>query len=241
MLDSPLPDCPVSPPSGVSVGDGGAWIFDLDNTLYPAVDSLFVHVSQRIRDYIGHFLGLDAEAAFRLQKDYFARYGTSLRGMMIEHAMDPAPFLAYVHDVDLAMIAPNPRLDAALGRLGGRKLIFTNASCDHAGRVLERLGIARHFDAIFDIADGDYVPKPEPEPYAALVRRHLLEPAATVMIDDIARNLLPAAALGMTTVWLRNNTDWGRTGATDGHVHHVADDLIAWLEAAAADPVPRHA
>lgn len=240
MLDSPLPDCPPSLCTAVSVG-GGAWIFDLDNTLYPAADSLFVQVSQRIRDYIGRFLDLDAEAAFRLQKDYFARYGTSLRGMMIEHGMDPAPYLAYVHDVDLAMIAPNPRLDAALGGLGGRKLVFTNASCDHAERVLERLGVARHFDAIFDIADGDYVPKPEPEPYAALVRRHAFDPTAAVMIDDIARNLLPAAALGMTTVWLRNDTDWGRTGAADGHVHHVVDDLIAWLETAAAAPASRRA
>jgi putative hydrolase of the HAD superfamily len=99
--------------------------------------------------------------------------------------------------------------------------------------VLERLGIARHFDAIFDIAAGDFVPKPEPAPYAALVRRHLLRPPVTVMVDDIARNLAPAAALGMTTVWLRNDTDWGCTGATDGHVHHVADDLIDWLETAA--------
>jgi putative hydrolase of the HAD superfamily len=239
MFDSPLPRFRDPPSAAASVGDGGAWVFDLDNTLYPAVDSLFVHVSQRIRDYIGRFLGLDAEAAHRLQKDYFVRYGTSLRGMMIEHAMDPVPFLDYVHDVDLAMIVPSPRLDAILGCLGGRKLIFTNASCDHAERVLERLGIARHFGAIFDIADADFVPKPEPAPYAALVRRHLLNPAATVMVDDIARNLAPAAALGMTTVWLRNDTDWGRTGAAESHVHHVADDLIDWLEAAAAGPV-RH-
>ncbi|WP_316979703.1 pyrimidine 5'-nucleotidase [Shumkonia mesophila] len=241
MVDSPPLDFPASPSTGVSVGDGGAWIFDLDNTLYPAVDSLFVHVSQRIRDYIGRFLDLDPEAAFQLQRDYFVRYGTSLRGMMIEHAMDPVPFLAYVHDVDLAMIAPNPRLDAALERLGGRKLIFTNASSDHAERVLERLGVARRFDAIFDIADGDFVPKPEPAPYATLVRRYVPKPAAAVMVDDIARNLAPAAALGMTTVWLRNDTDWGRTGAADGHVHHVADDLIAWLEDAAAGPFRRSA
>ncbi|MBE0533021.1 MAG: pyrimidine 5'-nucleotidase [Rhodospirillales bacterium] len=241
MVGSLPSDFPPPSRAGVAVGEGGVWIFDLDNTLYPAVDSLFVHVSQRIRDYIGRFLDLDSEAAFRLQKDYFVRYGTSLRGMMIEHAMDPVPFLAYVHDVDLAMIAPNPRLDAALTRLRGRKLIFTNASSDHAERVLDRLGVARHFDAIFDIADGDFVPKPESAPYAALVSRHVPKPAAAVMIDDIARNLAPAAALGMTTVWLRNDTDWGRTGAADGHVHHVADDLIAWLEGVAVETFHRSA
>lgn len=241
MFDSPLPESPARPFADGPPGDARTWIFDLDNTLYPAVDNLFVQVSRRIRDYIGRILGLDAEAAYRLQKDYFVRYGTSLRGMMIEHAMDPAPFLAYVHDVDLAMIEPSPRLDAALDALEGPKLIFTNASRDHAERVLERLGIARRFDAIFDIADAGFVPKPEPEPYAVLVRRHVPDPAAAVMVDDIARNLAPAAALGMTTVWLRNDTDWGRTGAADGHVHHVADDLVAWLEGAAADGILRPA
>jgi len=235
MFDSPLPDAPARPSAKGPPGDARTWIFDLDNTLYPAVDNLFVEVSRRIRDYIGRFLGLDSDAAYRLQKDYFVRYGTSLRGMMIEHAMDPVPFLAYVHDVDLATIEPSPRLDAALGALGGRKVIFTNASRDHARRVLERLGVGGRFDAIFDIADADFIPKPEPGPYAALVRRHVPDPAAAVMIDDIARNLAPAAALGMTTVWLRNDTEWGRTGADDGHVHHVAEDLVAWLEYAVAE------
>jgi putative hydrolase of the HAD superfamily len=234
MID--FPSFPPAPRGNAAVplAEIRTWVFDLDNTLYPAADRLFVLVSRRIRDYIGRFLGLDDEAAHRLQKDYFVRYGTSLRGMMIEHAMEPGPFLDYVHDVDLTVIDPNPGLDAALSGLAGRKLIFTNASRDHAERVLDRLGVADHFEAIFDVADSDFVPKPEPGPYATLVRRHGLPPAATAMVDDIARNLAPAAALGMTTVWLRNDSEWGRTGADGGYIDHVAENLVIWLEGVAA-------
>jgi len=206
------------------------WLFDLDNTLYPAVDNLFVQVSVRIRDFIAEHLEMDKEAAYRLQKEYFHQYGTSLRGLMVCHDVDPGPYLAYVHDIDLSVIAHDPRLDAALARLGGTKLIFTNASTDHAVRVLERLGVARHFDGIFDICDADYVPKPEPEPYDTVIDRYCLKPEATVMVDDIARNLAPAAERGITSVWLRNETEWGRTGAGGEHIHYVADDLLAWLE-----------
>ena len=148
---------------------------------------------------------------------------------MIMHEMDPAPFLDYVHDIDLSPIGPHPELDAALAELPGRKLIFTNASADHADRILRRLGVDRHFSAVFDIAAADYVPKPEIGAYEALVARFGLNCGRTVMIDDIARNLSSAARLGMTTVWLRNETEWGSEGRDDGHIHHIAEDLVNWL------------
>ncbi|MBT3358224.1 MAG: pyrimidine 5'-nucleotidase [Rhodospirillales bacterium] len=213
-----------------SLGHAETWLFDLDNTLYPAVDNLFVQVSERIRDFIANHLNMNKEAAYRLQKEYFHEYGTSLRGLMMRHKVDPKPYLDYVHDIDLSVIAPNPRLDAALAGLDGTKLIFTNASTDHAVRILDRLGVRRHFDGIFDICDADYVPKPEPGPYDTVIDHYGLRPEKTVMVDDIARNLLPAAERGMTTVWLRNETEWGQTGAADGNIHHIADDLLAWLE-----------
>lgn len=209
------------------------WIFDLDNTLYPAAESLFVAVGLRIRDYIAKLLDLDLEEARRLQSHYFAEYGTSLRGLMICHGIDPVPFLDYVHAVDIGMVAPNPALDAALGRIAGRKVIFTNASRDHAERIVERLGVAGHFDAIFDIVDAEYMPKPEPAPYEALVSRHSIRPESAVMIEDMARNLEPAATMGMTTVWLRNETDWGRAGADGDYIHHVAENLVDWLRGVA--------
>ncbi len=212
-----------------------AWVFDLDNTLYPASCRLFAQVEVRIRDYVARYLGLDADAAYRLQKTYFREHGTTLRGMMSHHGMDPAPFLAYVHDNDLAADRPDPALDAALARLDGRKIVFTNGSAAHAARVMERVGVARHFEAVFDIADAGYVPKPEPSVYDALVRRHGIAPSASAMVEDIARNLVPAAEIGMTTIWLRGGEarpDDGVAAPDAGvlaAVDYVVDDLAAWL------------
>lgn len=233
MNPAPAPHPTARRPAADVLDRTTDWLFDLDNTLYPAAESLFVEVGLRIRDYIADRLGLDPDEARRLQRRYFEEYGTSLRGLMVCHGMDPEPFLDYVHDVDIGVITPNPSLDAALGRLGGRKIIFTNASRDHAERIVERLGIRHHFEAVFDIADADFVPKPEPGPYDALVRRYGIRPEAAVMIDDMARNLAPAATLGMTTVWLRNDTDWGREGADGDYIHHVAENLVDWLDEAA--------
>lgn len=214
--------------------DAKNWIFDLDNTLYPPSAALFAQIDLRMRAYIAAFLELDLEAAFRLQKNYFREYGMSLRGLMDHHGMDPAPFLADVHDIDLTALEPSPALHAALGALPGRKLIFTNASLTHAERVLRRLGIADHFADIFDITAADYRPKPEAATYLRLIDRHGLDPHASVMVEDMARNLLPAAALGMTTVWVRTDHELGALGADGDHIDYIVDDLVEWLDAVAA-------
>ncbi len=219
-----------------------AWVFDLDNTLYPASCRLFAQVEVRIRDYVSRYLGLDADAAYRLQKTYFREHGTTLRGMMSYHGMDPNPFLDYVHDIDLSPVRPDPVLDQALGGLEGRKIVFTNGSSAHAVRILERVGVARHFEAIFDIADAGYVPKPEPRVYDALVRRHGIAPRASAMVEDIARNLVPAAEIGMTTIWVRGGDgrpDDGLAAPDAGvlaAVDHVVDDLASWLTDLTRDP-----
>lgn len=206
-----------------------AWLFDLDNTLYPAAIDLFGQIDERMRAFIARFLGLDLNAAYALQKQYFYHYGTSMRGLMDKHGMDPAPFLDHVHDIDVSVLDPSPLLEQALAALPGRKLVFTNASVAHAERVLGRLGVHHHFAEIFDIVAADYRPKPEPEIYRLLVERHGVEPRRSVMVEDMARNLAPAAALGMTTVWVRTGSEWGAMGAEDGHIHHVVEDLPAWL------------
>ena len=235
----PIPDQgqsgPAARPRAHALRQAEAWVFDLDNTLYPPSTNLFAQIDERMRAFIAGFLDLDLDEARRVQKTYFREYGTTLRGLMNRHGLEPGLFLEYVHAVDLDPVPPNPALAAALARLPGRKYIFTNASAAHAGRITDRLGVTRHFDAVFDIADAEYVPKPEPRIYDTLVRCHGLDPGKTVMIEDIARNLAPAAALGMTTVWLRNDSPVGVEGADGDHVHHVIDDLVPWLEDVVAD------
>ena len=225
----PPPPAAASPPPLADLRRAETWIFDLDNTLYPASCDLFAQVDVRIRDYISNFLGVAPDEAYRVQKQYFRSHGTSMRGMMEHHGMDPDPFLDYVHDIDVTPVPPSPHLEAALAALPGRKIVFTNGSVAHATRVTERLGVDHLFEAVFDIVASDYTPKPAPQVYDRLIDAHAIDPATTVMVEDIARNLAPAAALGMTTVWIKNASPWGSEGADAGYVHHVIDELATWL------------
>ncbi len=220
-----------------SAPDGGGfdhvetWVFDLDNTIYAARHSVFDQIDVRMGSFIAGLLDLDPVAARKVQKDYFRNHGTTLRGLMLNDQINPEDFLNYVHDIDVSPIPPNPALGAALGRLAGRKVIFTNGSTKHAENVLTRLGVADHFHGVFDIAAAGYVPKPEPGPYHQLVERFAIDPRAAAMVEDIARNLEPAAALGMTPVWVRTENDWGREHSDAEYVHHVIDDVADWLGA----------
>lgn len=221
------------------------WIFDLDNTLYPASCNLFAQVSQRIGEYISRALQLPPDEARLLQKSYFRRYGTTLRGLMVEHGLDPLPFLAYVHDIDVTPVPPAPELRRVLQALPGRRLIYTNGSVRHAQSVLERLGVTDQFEDIFDIVAADFLPKPDPRPYQVLLRQHGVEPGRAVMVEDIARNLEPAAALGMTTAWIRGDSPWSNPEPSSGdagtgspsHIHHVVDDLTQWLSQLTRTPL----
>ncbi len=215
-----------------------AWIFDLDNTLYPAHCNLFAQVDRRIGEFVAAALSLDPGDARLLQKKYFREHGTTLSGLMKNHSIEPAEYLAYVHDIDMSGVPESPELDGALSGLDGRKLIYTNGSTRHAENVLRQLGVTHHFEAIYDIVAADYRPKPEAAPYEDLVRRHDIDPTRSVMIEDIARNLVPAAALGMATVWLKTHLDWSHEGSDGDHVHHVADDLVAWLLALPSEDTP---
>ncbi len=207
-----------------------SWVFDLDNTLYPASTNLFAQVDVRMRDFISQYLGLDAEAARRLQKSYFHECGTTLRGLMTKHDMDPGPYLDYVHDIDISPVAASPMLDEALSALDGKKYIFTNASTAHAERVMERLGVANRFDGIFDIKDADYMPKPAPSIYDDFIKKFGVDPQSAVMVEDMARNLKPAFDLGMQCVWVKTDSDWGKPDGDAEYIHHETDDLVAWLQ-----------
>lgn len=212
------------------------WVFDLDNTLYCASTDLFSAIDRRMAEFISATLRVAAPEAKRIQKDYFRNYGTTLRGLMVNHGIDPESFLEFVHAIDVGVLSPDAALDAALGRLEGTKYVFTNGSFDHAVKVMDRLGVTRHFEAVFDITAAGYLSKPDPAAYRALVERHRIRPAETVIFEDLSRNLAPAAELGMTTVWVRNRTHWvddfASADETPPYVHHETDDLVAWLETA---------
>jgi len=213
------------------------WVFDLDNTLYPASCSIFPQIDVRMRQFIADSLHLELDAAFALQKRYYRDYGTTLRGLMSVHGIDPAEFLAYVHDIDHSVLNQAPDLNPGLAGLPGRKLIFTNGSERHAVNVLHHLGIADHFDGIFDIVAAGYVPKPQPECYRDFLHRFDLDPRSCAMVEDIHRNLRPAAQAGMTTIWIRhqNHPDDKILCQDDGdlsHIHHITDDLVTWLNCA---------
>ena len=214
--------------------DVDVWIFDLDNTLYPASCDLFEQVRRRIGGFIAERFGIDMEAASALQRKYFQEYGTTLRGLMSVDGIPPGEFLDYVHDIDVTPVPPSPQLDETLDALNGRKLIFTNASTTHAERVMERLGVSRHFEAIVDIVASDYLPKPDRRAYDKMIAFHGIDPAAAVMVEDMAVNLVPAHAMGMTTVWVRTEHDWTGPKPGETHVDREIDDLAGWLRSVVA-------
>ena len=213
------------------------WVFDLDNTLYPHHVNLWHQVDARIGEFVSAFLGVPAEEARRIQKDYYRRYGTTMRGMMSEHGVHADDYLAYVHQIDHSPLQPNPAMGAAIAKLPGRKLILTNGSTDHAGKVLERLGIGAHFEAVFDIIAAELEPKPAPQTYAKFLQLHQVKPGSSAMFEDLARNLAVPHQLGMTTVLVVPDgatevvrEDWELEGRDAAHVDHVTDDLTGFLE-----------
>lgn len=251
MTTSPgsLPDhsAPPSPSAAGARGVGAhgrgfertqVWVFDLDNTLYPADCNLFLQVDQRMGEFIARLLGVPFAYARHLQKTYYRQFGTTLSGLMQVHGMDPKPFLDYVHDIDLTPVREHPGLAAAIDKLPGRKLIFTNGSRGHAERVARKLGVLNCFETIFDICDANYVPKPTASCYQHFCRAHGVEATRSAMFEDIPRNLEAPHALGMTTVLVRSNADhdhpvqqmiraWAEPPA---HVHHMTFELATFLE-----------
>lgn len=176
------------------------WLFDLDNTLYPAESGFMGEIERRMTAYVQEITGLERDDAYRLQKQYLADYGLTLGGLVEHHGVDPAHFHTIFHDMSLEALAHDPALVAAIARLPGRRLIFTNADAIHAKRVLERLGLTHLFDDIFDIGSADYVPKPARATFEKINATHGIDPTTAAFFEDSERNLAPAAELGMTTV-----------------------------------------
>ena len=205
------------------------WIFDLDNSLYPASTNLFELIDVRMGEYISKRLGCTSAEARTIQKGFFRDHGTTLAGLMKEHSVEPREFLDYVHDIDLARLAADPRVVAALDLLPGRKLVFTNGDEVYARRVLDRLGLANAFEAVHDIHAMDYVPKPDPAAYAAMCERHSIVPARALFAEDMARNLVPAKRLGMTTVWVDNGSEQASHDFDPAFIDYRITDIGDWL------------
>ncbi len=206
-----------------------AWIFDLDNTLYPASCDLFTQVRDRMTRFICDRLALGFDAARELQRHYYQSYGTTMLGLMKNDAVDPHEFMDFVHDIDLAAVAPPPLLRDALSRLPGRRLIYTNASTAHAQRVMQHLGIADLFDGIFDIVAADFEPKPGADAFDRMLSRFAVSAGRAAFFEDIGRNLEPAAARGVLTVLVRGSDISVAGQAAETGADFEVDDLADWL------------
>jgi len=215
--------------------DVTVWIFDLDNTLYPPESALWPQVDQRITLFLGNMFGIDGMSARALQKYYYQKYGTTLKGLMEQYGMKPEPFLDFAHDIDVSKLPPDPELGQAIERLPGRKLILTNGSEAHARNVAGRLGILHHFEAVFDIIAADFTPKPEEATYLKFLDQYQIDPSRAAMFEDLEKNLLVPHRLGMRTVLiLPKQYDIHREAEeqadiTAEYVHFKTKDLAAFL------------
>lgn len=214
------------------------WIFDLDNTLYRADAEFFSQIDRKMTEFISRYLSLQPDKARIVQKDFLAEYGTSLSGMMAVHGMDPAEFLDYVHDVDLHMLEPDPMLREHIKALPGRKFIFTNGSKAHARNVAGHLNLFELFDGHFGIEDVDYVPKPKRSPYIKFCDVFDIDPETAIFFEDNLRNLEVPKHMGMRTVLVTSDEDWGQEPEITrpaGHttkanwVDYSTNDLTGWL------------
>lgn len=199
------------------------WVFDLDNTLYPPEVRLFDQIERRMTDYVMRTLGIPEAAADRLRADYWRLYGTTLAGLMHEHGLDPVPYLVDVHDISFDRLRPDAGLMAAIARLPGRRVVYTNGSAPYAERVLDARGLRQAFDAVYGVEHAGFRPKPEQVAFETVFARDGIDPARAAMFEDDARNLAAPHRMGMRTVLVAPEP------APAPHIDHHTDDLGAFL------------
>lgn len=204
------------------------WLFDLDNTLYPPESEFMGLIEVRMTDFVARMTGLPRDEAKALQKKYYLEHGTTLAGLMQHHGLEPKTFLDEVHDVSMDRLTPSPNLRAAIDRLPGRRIIFTNGSVGHAERVLKHLDLRDLFADVFAIETADYVPKPSLATFDKITKLHAIDPPMTAFFEDSEKNLVPAARLGMTTILVGPHA----AASTSEHVHFRTHDLAQFLNSA---------
>lgn len=199
------------------------WVFDLDNTLYPPSARLFDQIEEKMTAWVMREVGVTRPEADRLRRDYWARYGTTLAGLMENHGADPGPYLHEVHEIALDRLEPDPALAGHIGRLPGRRIVYTNGSAPYAERVLEARGLAGMFDAVYGVEHARFRPKPERAAFQTVFALDGLDPEAAAMFEDDPRNLAVPHEMGLKTVLV------GPEPVPLPHVHHHTADLALFL------------
>ena len=217
------------------------WVFDLDNTLYKAECGLFDKVHILMGRFIEEKLNLTSGEAQALRSKYYHQYGTTLRGLMMEHQINPDEYLEYVHQINYDVVMPNENLRDVIKDLDGKKFIFTNANYGHVEKVLERLHMTNIFDGCFDISESDYLPKPHKEIYDAFQNKFNLDNSKTAIFEDLHINLKEPSSMGWETVWVTNNLEYNLNKDINqqediqkiidekGYISHITDDLEKFL------------
>jgi len=206
------------------------WLFDLDNTLYSGQTKVFEQVDKKMSQFISQKLNVDIKEAKIIQKNYFYEYNTTLNGLIKNHKIDANEFLDFVHDIDVDFLKKDLDLARELKNLNGKKIIFTNGSRKHAINITQRIGVDRYFDDIFDIVEAEFIPKPAPEPYKKLVKKHNIDPNLCVFVEDIARNLKPAYEMGMKTIWIENDEPWAKKFSDGNFINYKTNNLSEFLK-----------
>ncbi|WP_347310341.1 pyrimidine 5'-nucleotidase [Defluviimonas sp. SAOS-178_SWC] len=200
-----------------------AWVFDLDNTLYPPAARLFDQIEVRMTDFVMRTLGVGRSEADRLRHHYWQLYGTTLAGLMHEHDLDPVPYLYDVHDISLGHLEPDAPLGTAIAALPGKRIVYTNGSAPYAERVLEARGLSGVFDAVYGVEHAGYRPKPDRAAFETIFAKARIDPARAAMFEDDPRNLAAPHAMGMRTVHVAPAPEPAE------HIHHHTDDLAEFL------------
>jgi putative hydrolase of the HAD superfamily len=203
------------------------WLFDLDDTLYPAETDLMLLIRERIGQFIVNLTGLPWEEARTIQRGWLVQHGASLPGVLANYECDPADFLDFVHDVPLDKVPADPELNAILAALPGKKYVFTNGSAKHAERLLAHIGIADRFEGVFHLEMADLIPKPHPQTYERMIAHFGIAPKASVFFEDSEKNLEHAAQLGMTTVLVGPHAEQSVAPYIDYRTHHLTPFLRA--------------
>ncbi len=205
-------------------------LFDCDGVLYQDLDSVFGQVSKRMTQYISDKLKINLVDAKKLQTNYFHKYNTSLNGLMIHHDIPPLEFLRYVHDIDLSFMEKDRVLRSEIEKLNLKKFVFTNGSKEHVKNITSHLGIEDLFDDVFDIVDANFHPKPAAEAFDLMIKKFKINPAETIYIEDIAKNLSIGKERGATTAWLINNEYWGKKDSEKDYIDYKIKNLSLFLK-----------